>query len=201
MQNHSTQRLVCVFGVSGVGKSTMLRDYVASHPGWMHLIAGDVLSAMMRQDSEALRTSGTEDIQANQRLLVERILEICARHPDKRVLLDAHCVIDNGAGFVKVPVAAIEDLPPDLLVCVWDEAARIQVRRACATDRIRPERTVAQLDNYQKTVVETCEEYGEELDIELVKVRAGDGAGLADVLSEPALGSYLGRGAANREPK
>lgn len=183
MQNNSSQRLVCVFGVSGVGKSTLLRDYVASHPNWMHINAGDVLSAITSRSSEVLRTSEKEDIQGNQRVLVERILEICARHRDKSVLLDAHCVVDSGRDLIKVPVSAIEDLDPDLLVCVWDEPASIQVRRSAATDRVRPERTVAQLNGYQKMVMETCEEYRQDLGIELIKVRAGDGAGLADSLT------------------
>jgi adenylate kinase len=182
MLEHSSQRLVCVFGVSGVGKSTLLRDFVASHAEWMHLIAGDVLAAMTRRDSEALRTSGKEDIQGNQGLLVERIREICARHRDKSVLLDAHCVVDNGTELVKVPVSATENLHPDLLVCVWDEPARIQARRAAAIDRMRPERTVTEIDSYQQFVFETCEEYATELGIGLVRVRAGEGESLAKCL-------------------
>jgi len=183
MQNDRSQRLVCVFGVSGVGKSTLLHDFVASYPNWMHIIAGDVLSAITSRSSEVLRTSEKDDIQGNQRLLVQRILEICARHRDKGVLLDAHCVIDSGRDLIKVPVSAIKDLDPDLLVCVWDEPASIQVRRSAATDRVRPERTVVQLEGYQKMVMETCEEYGQDLGVELIKVRAMDGVGLADSLT------------------
>jgi len=160
----------------------MLREYVGKHPEWMHIVASDVLAEATRQNAEALRTAGRGRIESNQRLVVRKIEAVRARHPSCNVALDAHCVIDNGQELVRVPVAAIKGLQPASLICIWDEAIRIHKRRLLEANKIRPERSAQQLDEYQRAVILTCEEYSESLGLDLTCVRAGDADALAKAL-------------------
>ena len=161
----------------------MLREYVAMHPTWIHLIVSEVLAEVTRQNSESLRTAPKARIQDNQKLAVKKIDAIRAQHPRSNVVLDAHCVIDNGQELVRVPEAAIEELRPTALLCIWDDAVRIHERRRLENDRMRPERSVLQLQDYQNEVIQTCKEYRTRLGLELVCVRAGDGEALQRYLA------------------
>jgi adenylate kinase len=167
-------KLVCVFGISGVGKSTMLREYVRKHPGWTHIIASEVLAEATRQNAEALRTAERGRIESNQRLAVRNIQSLRAQYPACNVALDAHCVIDNGQELVRVPVTAIQELQPASLICIWDDAVRILERRLLEVNKLRPTRSAQQLEEYQTAVILTCEDYGESLGLDLARVRAGD---------------------------
>jgi adenylate kinase len=174
MNSDFVQKVVCAFGVSGVGKSTMLRNYVASHKHWLHIVASEVLSDVTQQTSETLRMAGKDRIQLNQQLAVKRIAAIRAEHGECNVLLDAHSVIDNGEELIRVPASAIKELQPNLLLLIWDDPSKIKGRRENATDRPRPERTISQIDDYQKAVHETCESYQRLLGVRLILVKAGD---------------------------
>jgi adenylate kinase len=161
----------------------MLREFVAKHPRWMHIVASEVLAGATRQNSEALRTAGRGRIEINQRLAARKIEAIRERHPSCNVALDAHCVIDNGHELVRVPVAAIMELQPASLICIWDDAIRIRERRTFEANKIRPERSAQELDEYQTAVLQTCEEYSQGLGLELTRVHAGDSHALERVLA------------------
>jgi adenylate kinase len=175
----SLQRVICVFGVSGVGKSTMLRNYIAFHKHWLQIVVSEVLSEVTQQTAESLRKLSSERVQLNQHLAVTRIAAIRAQHTECNVLLDAHCVIDNGVELIRVPVSTVRDLQPDLLVHIWDEPLTIKERRENATDRTRPVRTIREIDEYQRAVRETCECYQELLGVKLALVKAGDAQSLS----------------------
>ena len=177
--------LVCAFGVSGVGKSTMLHKFVAKYPNWLLLVASDILAEVTQQDPESLRTGTRTRIEKNQHLAVRKIDSIRKTHSRCDIVVDAHCVIDNGDELVRVPLAAIKALNPTALVCIWDEAERIHDKRRLDRVRVRPERSVHQLKLYQQAVIEMCEEYRSRLGLELASVRAGDTHALEEAL-EPS---------------
>jgi adenylate kinase len=160
----------------------MLRNFVAKYPNWMLLVASDILAEVTRQDFESLRTGTKARIEKNQQLAVQKIDSIRKTHPKNDIVLDAHCIIDNGDELVRVPLAAIQELNPTALVYIWDEAERIHDKRLHDRVRTRPKRTVQQLRLYQQAVIETCEDYRSQLGLDLASVRAGDAYALEKAL-------------------
>jgi len=160
----------------------MLDKFVAKYPNWLLLVASDILAEVTQQDLESLRTGTRARIEKNQQLAVRKIDSIRKTHSKSDIVLDAHCVIDNGDELVRVPLAAIQELKPTSLVCIWDEAERIHDKRRLDRVRVRPERTVHQLKLYQRAVIETCEDYRTRLGLELACVRAGDTCALEKAL-------------------
>jgi adenylate kinase len=167
-------KIVCVFGVSGVGKSTMLRRFVAQRPDWLHVIASDVLQQLAAEDTESLLTSESPTILENQFRLIEAINVVRLRDPNKKLLLDAHNVIDTGRALYQIPSNIIKNLSPDLIVCIWDDVKAIQQRSESAIDKIRPRRSLAQWAAYQKEVLETCKNYQSDLAIGCELIQSGD---------------------------
>ena len=152
----------------------MLGEFATKHSNWLLLVASQILTEVTMQDLESLRTGPKERIENNQRLAAQKINSVREREFRRDILLDAHCIIDNGYELVRVPVGAIQNLNPTALVYIWDEVQRIHDKRRLDRVRVRPERTVQQLRVYQQAVIETCEDYHAQLGIQLACVRAGD---------------------------
>jgi adenylate kinase len=117
----TTPAVICVLGISGVGKSRMVADVTARIPGALHL-QGSALIKLGLADpgvsSEELRRSGGDAILANQRVLVEMFGRAVSEHKGNLVLFDGHLVIDTDAGLVEVPQTVISALHPCALVHV-----------------------------------------------------------------------------------
>ena len=180
--------LVCVFGVSGVGKTTLIRQFVRAHADWRALSAAEVLSQLSGQNREALRTSDRPVIESNQITLADEIRKRRLAEPSIRWLLDAHSVIDNGRELVPVPVAIISRLDPDRLVFLFDEAAEIHRRRLSDDQRSRPLPSIPRMAAEQALAWRTCVAYVQELDIELHRVNVNDSPACAKaVLGTPSM--------------
>jgi adenylate kinase len=171
--------LVCVFGVSGVGKTTRISQFVQEHSDWRALSAGEVLAQLSGQKPDALRMSDRPLIESNQISLAEEIRRRCLAAPDISWLLDAHSVIDNGRELVPVPVVTISRIDPDRLVFLFDQAADIHQRRAMDDQRERPLPGVSRMAEEQSLAWRTCVGYAQELKLELHRVNVNDPTGFA----------------------
>jgi adenylate kinase len=171
--------LVCVFGISGVGKTTRIGQFVWEHRDWRALSAGEVLAQLSGQNREALRTSDRAAIEGNQTSLAEEIRRRCLAEPHVNWLLDAHSVIDNGRELVPVPVVTISRIAPHRLVFLFDEAAEIHQRRAMDDQRERPLPGVRRMAEEQSLAWQTCVGYARELKLELYRVNIDDPSAFA----------------------
>lgn len=101
------KRVVAVFGLSGVGKSTLVQGVVARLPGLVASVnAGELIRRNRRlpTSSDDLRLLQPEEIRANQDVLVRELDKERQRDGAPVLLLDGHCVIDNGRALVKYPL-------------------------------------------------------------------------------------------------
>ena len=171
--------LVCVFGVSGVGKTTLIRQFMREHRDWRALSAAEVLSQLSGRDREALRTSDRPVIESNQVSLADEIRNRCLAEPSVRWLLDAHSVINNGRELVPVPVAIISRINPERLVFLFDEAAEIHQRRVSDDVRERPLPGLARMVDEQSFAWQTCVGYAQELHLEAHRVNVNDPSAFA----------------------
>jgi adenylate kinase len=173
-----------VFGVSGVGKSTLLRRFTAIHLDFEYVSASALLKRATEKDDARLRDAPPDQIQRNQELLVREFSSFRQAIPHRHILLDAHSVIDGENGLTPVPLEIIRAFQPVRLIFVHDAPERIVGRRR-ADIRARPERTARFLSKYQQFSLSTCEAYAAELGIELITVEAGD----LDAFSRAILGA------------
>ena len=173
--------LVC--GVSGVGKTALLTRVGDQMPQALVWRASELIGEARRTlDPEALRAMSAEEIQHSQDLLVHGICVRRASHPDRLVLLDAHSVIDSDAGLIDVPVEVIARLHPSGIIHVSDDVAGIVKRRQADVTRVRPLRSVSELEAYQRRSLAACKRYEIELGIPLFEITSGDTAGMISAI-------------------
>jgi adenylate kinase len=171
-----------VFGISGVGKSTIIEQFARGNSNWRVLNVSKLLSESEQLESEQLRTSSRKRIEENQFELAELVRALRIQEPNKNWLLDAHSVIDNDSELVSVPVDAVVRLAPTDLVFIFDEPIQIQLRRRGDQFRRRPKRSIEQIAEEQDLARRNSLLYSHALGLTLREVCAGDLDGLATIL-------------------
>lgn len=144
------QCVVALIGISGVGKSTLLRA-VSSRVQFQHLQA----SALIKEAREALSTDPVAaddlrraDINDNQALLVQGFKN--ARSPDALlIVLDGHTVIDTPNGLVHIEPEVFMRLGVTQFIFLADDPQAINLRRHHDQGRNRPPRSPEELDKHQ----------------------------------------------------
>jgi len=144
------QHAIAFLGLSGVGKSTLLRE-LSSHVEFQHLQASALIKEG-RQAAEAQEISTDTlrhvNIDENQQLLIagyERSINPKA----KLVILDGHSVIDTPAGLVQIDPSVFSALGISRVIFLADKPAEIVQRRQSDTSRDRPIRSVGDIDVHQ----------------------------------------------------
>ena len=145
-----TRPTLALVGLSGVGKSTVLRA-VSEHIQFQHLQA----STLIKASREALAAApiATDDLRRanindNQALLIEGFR--IARSPDaSSVILDGHTVVDTPSGLVKIAPEVFGALGISGFVFVAEDAEVIFQRRRADQTRNRPDRSPEELDEQQ----------------------------------------------------
>lgn len=192
--------LVC--GVSGVGKTHLINRVLQKIPDAVSLRASAIIGATRdNSDPEYLRALPTDELTRSQELLVRGFLERRCSLAGKRVLLDAHSVIDTGHPtgqviLLEIPTDVIARLEPSGIIHVEDSVKRIAERRNLDAVRSRPARSFEQLDAYQVRSLTICKQYEGALGIPLMRVDSGDEEEFTRAiatLSGPAWPTYGGQ--------
>jgi len=145
-------KVVGVFGISGVGKTTLVERVVAGRVGWARVSAGsfvqDIRPGLTR---DALRASAGEEFHENQMAIVEGLHRLRAGLNVEVLLFDGHLVIDNGWDLVEVPLDVVRRLELSAVVFIEDVPETIVERRAADGGRERAERSEEHIANEQST--------------------------------------------------
>jgi adenylate kinase len=174
---------ILVFGISGVGKTSLIQSSVKDFPNALRWRASDIISqAREMSDPERLRLLPPAELMRSQELLVEGFRARRKLSPSELVILDAHSVIDTDEGFFEVPLAVVSELRPTGIVYVASEATQIASQRTSDRSRVRPTRSPTQLAEYQARSIQACEHYSEALEIPLIRVGVGNSADFAHAI-------------------
>jgi len=145
-----THKIIAVVGVSGVGKSTLLKK-LQSKFSFQHLQASDVIRQQKQYkknqslSAEALRQSNIDE---NQSFLISGFEHL--RDPNAQiVVLDGHVVIDSPTGLVDIDSAVFKSMGVTHLVCLVEDPHEILRRRKSDIARARPERSLNYIEQYQ----------------------------------------------------
>lgn len=131
-----TQLIVAFAGISGVGKTTFLRQ-LSALLDFQHLTAGTLIAAARSLDNRSRDFIRLADTDLNQRLLIEGFMS--ARDPNARlVILDSHMLIDTGDDIRRIPIEVFGALGVDTVIHLEAEPKQICTNRCRDKDRTRP---------------------------------------------------------------
>jgi adenylate kinase len=162
-------KVIAVVGLSGVGKTAMLRQLSSRFPV-MHLQASALIKTELTRlatetpTSEQLRTGRVLD---NQAALVIGFRN-AVRGYDGVVLFDGHTVIDTGDCLIEIPTSVFADLQCDQIVVVTEDSHEIARRREADFGRKRPVRSPLAIRDQQKRSTEVAQQIAMSLRIPCV---------------------------------
>jgi adenylate kinase len=173
---------VIVCGVSGVGKTHLIRSVIEGLPDAVTWSASEIIGeARQNTDPEYLRSLPEDELARSQEMLVlgfSRRLQIIG---SRLVLLDAHCVLDTDAGMFEISTEVMRRLSPQGFIHLEDQVERILERRTRDTKK-RPARTADRLHIYQERSRATCRGYETVLGKPMLEVRSGDTEGFLNAI-------------------
>src|SRR5690242_897384 len=147
-------RRIALLGLSGVGKSTLLRA-LAGRVAFIHLQASDLIKAEQAfrdaqlQSSEALRTGAVLE---NQALLIAGFHRV-AESATAPIVFDGHSVIDGRDGLIEIPGGVFAALDLAAISFLQADPVTIAARRSHDTVRQRPLRDEATLAEHQERAI------------------------------------------------
>lgn len=166
------QDIIAFTGISGVGKTTFLRN-MQQHITFQHLTGGSLIAkARLTEttDRDGLRHA---DLHDNQRLLIEGFS--LDRDPLVRiVIMDGHVIVEGSDGIQKVPASVFERLGISLIVHLEADPVLISQNRTYDTMRARPEHSVETLFRHQEISREQALVIASKLSIECLQVTHDD---------------------------
>jgi adenylate kinase len=166
-------KVIGVFGLSGVGKTRMIRAATDGRDTVVHVQA----SALIKQgladasiSSEALRQSSGDRMLSNQNVLLAMFEKVLAAERSKLVIFDGHLMIDTDADLIEIPLGVVAGLRPAALVHVEGRPEIISARRREDKERTRPARTEAILAEHQARSRQACCQFAAALGIDALVV-------------------------------
>lgn len=167
------RKVVAVFGLSGVGKSTTVAKVEAEADGLVASVnAGDLIGRRLTggRETDGLRLLSADEIRSNQELLVEELAVVRMAPGSPVLLLDGHCVIDNGRELVWIPVDVVERLGIAAVVYLTGDSGEIRARRRSDSSRERPDLDKDELARHQQSGLAACMSYSVELGLPMMVV-------------------------------
>lgn len=182
----TNQKIILVFGLSGVGKSTLIHEFLENRNDFIRVSGGSLIDCNKKTEHrDELRTLAPCEILENQKQLIKNFSSIKKELCNKHIVFDGHCIIKNGASITEVPVDIIKNLFPNIIIFVEGTAEEIIERRK--KDSTRPNReieTAAQIEEgilLQKSI---CSKYSSELGVPLKVIYASEIDKFAEIISD-----------------
>ena len=128
---HQRPVAVCVVGVPGVGKSTLLADHVSSHPGGArHVVGSSVVKAIIAPDSVRDMDGYPVAKQSAVRAEAVRRLRMLRDEGDGPLLVDGHITLRNRvSGELELVFTPADETFYDGLVLLTSDPASVSTQR------------------------------------------------------------------------
>lgn len=167
--------VITVFGISGVGKSTLIGGAIKDHPAYAHIQAGTLIKRALKDiPRDKLRLADPETIIKNQSLLIEEFWRDVQEYSYSCVIFDGHSIIDTGETLIEVPADIIAALKPCKIIFVYDDPQHIHSRRKSDETRKRSDASIEQIEEEQDRAMKQAERYATVLDVPFVNIKSGD---------------------------
>jgi adenylate kinase len=118
------------------------------------LIKAELAKARIEVSSEELRLG---PVQKNQVLLVAGFANAVASSLESDLIIfDGHVIIDGASGIIEIPFGIFAAMKIDHITFLKVPAHVIAKRRLADKDRVRPNRTIAEIDEHQSRAIATA---------------------------------------------
>jgi adenylate kinase len=117
--------IVFLSGLSGVGKTTTARAFVARQQQFKHVIASDLIS----RAGANIEPTDEREVINNQNILIREFTAIRQYFQDYHFLLDGHMVIETNKGDYIIADEVIDGLAVTHFVGITDDPSRIHSTR------------------------------------------------------------------------
>lgn len=168
-------RTIAIFGVSGVGKTTLIRQFIGDGREYAHLQAGTLIKRALKTiPRDQLRVATPDQIIKNQFLLIDEFWKEIEEYKYSTVIFDGHSIVDNNQEIIKIPTNVIKGLKPQEIIFVEDEPKYIHERRTGDQSRQRADISIAEIEKHQDLAKRQAESYAHEIGIPFGAVKAGN---------------------------
>ncbi len=175
--------LTFVVGVSGVGKTELIRRFVSKHNKYMHLEASKLIrEGLNAKISEQIGLLPKEQIIKNQSILLERLLKY--KQKCHHIILDGHLLINNNQELVKIPLDVVKDIAPQNMILVTGNAQDIISHRTNDQYKHRPSQTVNEIEQIQNYLKHVAISYCKELSIRFDTLDFSEYKRFSNILTE-----------------
>lgn len=175
--------LTFVVGVSGVGKTEMIKRFVADHHDYVHIEASKFIKqGINAQTSEQIRLLPKEQIIKNQYFLLKELSKYKQKH--QRIILDGHLVIYNNQELVPIPLDVVKDIAPHNLILIQGNAQDIISHRISDPHKNRPNQTADEIEESQQFLEQIAINYCKEICIRFDKLYFNEYKKFSELLTE-----------------
>lgn len=158
-------KIFLIAGLSGIGKSSLIKAAASSSEGLVQLSAGQLISEKRSKiPYDKLRQLSDNEILQNQYLLVSSFKEKLKSIPlGYFILIDVHFVVETGKGTIKIPFDIIQGLRPTTIIHLAENPITILNRRSKDLLRDRPSIPEIDIFNHQKDSILLARSYADRL--------------------------------------
>ena len=157
--------LTFVVGVSGVGKTQMIKRFVAEHHEYIHLEASKLIKqAINAQTSEQLRLLPREKILKNQYLLLQELTRYKQQY--NRIILDGHLLISNDKEIIPIPLDIVKRIEPYKIILIEGDPNEIFLHRLNDLQKKYPKQTIIEIEKTQNFLEKITIKYCKELKVD-----------------------------------
>lgn len=189
------QQIVALTGISGVGKTTFLRQ-LAEHIEFQHVTGGSLIASARKTGPEYRDCIRHADLEENQRLLIKGFA--LTRNPDASlVIMDGHVIVDDGETLSKISSEVFRALGLSAMVHLEAEPDRIAANRGRDSSRDRPAYPPEILGRHQELSHSYAGLIAETLGIPFYVVTHNETYQLAELLASGSKLKLKGRSTSN----
>lgn len=177
------RRIIALAGLSGVGKTTLIHQVIDPRI-IVHLSASDLIKNQIKLENEGDKTSEmlrTGNITNNQDRLVTAFTTIVSSIRE-HIILDCHTIIDTPVEIQKISIEVFRAMEITDFIFLSIDPIKLYQRREKDKIRLRPIRTIEEIELQQKISLQLARQIAEALCIPFFEIGSAPEAQLLFIL-------------------
>jgi len=169
--------VIFLTGISGVGKSDFIKNFVTTREGFIHLKGSDLLAEGLEKTSpykNEVILDHHEEVSFNQNLILEEFKNNIKKGEYKLIIFDGHIIVEIEKELIPIPKEIIAGLEPIKIIFLTGSPEEIQKRRTKDKNRIRSNKTIGEIEKEQNFALRICQNISKLLNIDMDVINSND---------------------------